>query len=231
MDMPKVAITGTSKGVGLRLAELFIADGWCVYGCSRTKSALIHADYRHTIVDLSDVNQAGTWIKDVYSDAQHIDLVIGNAAILGSGLAFFQTDQELLECITVNFLSPCRIFRDYTRLAGIKSARFIAFSSVAVEMLDSGTSAYSCSKAALEAYVRVFAREQGKTKARFYVVRIPIISAGASERISDVSLRRVLDRVPLNRQATVEELFALLSFLANDDANYLSGTVIPFGIS
>ena len=52
-------ITGTSRGVGLGLAEAYLERGWKVFGCARTGATLTHPRYVHYELDVAD--EKGTW--------------------------------------------------------------------------------------------------------------------------------------------------------------------------
>ena len=62
---PVMLITGTSKGMGRAIAEHFVAKGYRVAGCSRSKATLEIKGYYHSEVDVSDESQVRSWVRKI----------------------------------------------------------------------------------------------------------------------------------------------------------------------
>jgi 3-oxoacyl-[acyl-carrier protein] reductase len=81
MSLPAIFITGTSRGIGLHLAEQFLQDGYRVIGVSRRAAPIVHEAYRHVIADMAD--QASIQgLRDVIADGP-IRGLINNVGIHG----------------------------------------------------------------------------------------------------------------------------------------------------
>ena len=62
---PVIVITGTSKGIGFRIAEYFLAKGYQVAGCSRGVSTIEHENYFHSCVDVSNEALVRGWVRAI----------------------------------------------------------------------------------------------------------------------------------------------------------------------
>ena len=74
-----IIITGTRKGIGRYLAEQYLQEGDIVYGCSRRICDIEHPNYHHTRLDVSDETEVVSFVRNVYKNHKHIDVLINNA--------------------------------------------------------------------------------------------------------------------------------------------------------
>ena len=74
-----IIITGTRKGIGRYLAEQYLQEGDIVYGCSRRICDIEHPNYHHTRLDVSDEAEVVSFVRSIYKNHKHIDVLINNA--------------------------------------------------------------------------------------------------------------------------------------------------------
>lgn len=149
-----VLITGASRGLGRKLAELYAADGWRVIACVRGEPAPA-TPIEYLSLDVSDPNSIAALGRVLESVA--IDVLINNAGIRGDtgGLTTLDGD-DFVAVMRVNALAPLLLARALhpNLLAG--ENRIVANISSRAGSLaegtlddDDGDYAYRCSKAAL----------------------------------------------------------------------------------
>lgn len=151
---PTVLITGTSRGLGAELAQIYAKDGWRVIACARGAAPLEDAADRMPldVADPASIDALGKALEGVA-----IDVLINNAAVRGDtgGLAILDTD-DFLEVVRINALAPLLLTR--ALLANLRAGerRVVANISSRAGSLaegtlddDDGDYAYRCSKAAL----------------------------------------------------------------------------------
>lgn len=148
-----VLITGTSRGLGAELAQLYTEDGWRVIACRRGAAPADAEDcLLLDVADPASIDALGRALEGVA-----IDVLINNAAVRGDtgGLSTLETD-GFLDVMRINALAPLLVTR--ALLANLRAGehRIVANISSRAGSLaegtlddDDGDYAYRCSKAAL----------------------------------------------------------------------------------
>ncbi len=237
----KVAVvTGAATGLGLGMAERFLADG-----CSEVYALDIAPEPErrvhglcHRTVDVGESHEVDAAVQAILEQAGHIDILVCNAAIMQDLREVLQTPDELLErVLRVNFggvFYLCRAVGRAMKAAG--SGRIITVSSQVAEIPWPRMAAYAASKAAVTTFTRAFALEVAP-----YGIYVNAILPGTMDtrqmRDSFVGLARMTGEdpetliaakrasMPLGRMGTPEDAANLASWLASDQASFSIGGV------
>ena len=168
-------ITGASRGIGAAVAERFAAEGARLVLVARTVGGLEEIDdavraasgERATLVplDLRQFDMIDQLGASLYERFGHLDIVVGNAAVLGTlspvGHVQPATWDETLE---TNLTANWRLIRSLDPLLRkSKAGRAIFVTSGAASGAFPYWGPYAASKAALESLVRTYAAEVQKT--------------------------------------------------------------------
>ena len=86
---------------------------------------------------------------------------------------------------------------------------------------------YAASKAGLIGVARSIARELGSRSITANVVAPGYVDTEMTADINQARRNEILSSIPLRRQATPEEVAAVVTFLASDAAGYITGAVLP----
>jgi beta-ketoacyl ACP reductase len=105
--------------------------------------------------------------------------------------------------------------------------RMIFMGSVAGSIGLPGQANYSASKAGLIGMARSLTRELGSRSITANVVAPGFIDTDMTRALEDKMQETALQAIPLTRIGKVEEVAGVISFLASEDAGYISGAVIP----
>jgi NAD(P)-dependent dehydrogenase (short-subunit alcohol dehydrogenase family) len=173
----KVAlVTGASRGIGRAVAERFAAEGAELILIGRTQGALEEVDdairagggYASLVpADLAEAGIIDRMGAAVYERWGRLDVLVGNAAVLGTLTPVPHIDPAVWDqVIALNLTANFRLIRAFDpllRAAGAGRAVFLT-SGVASGRAYWGT--YAVSKAGLEALVRTYAQEVAKTGVR-----------------------------------------------------------------
>jgi 3-oxoacyl-[acyl-carrier protein] reductase len=221
-----VHITGANRGIGLAIAQRFLAAG-------DTVSTLYIGDTPPAPIDgiVGDVRDS-----DVVNAAMDtfeakygpIDVLVANAGITKDGLLMRMTDEDFDAVIGVNLQGAFRcVRRASTSMMKKKSGRIILIGSVVGLMGNPGQVNYSSSKAALVGMARSITREIGSRGITANVIAPGFINTAMTEVLADDVRKQYRDSIPARRFGGADEVAGAAFFLASDDAAYISGAVIP----
>lgn len=179
-----VIITGTSKGIGKAIAELFLKKDFIVYGLDRLEASLENKNYHHVLVDL---------FKDELPNLPPCNILINNAGT--------QNDND----IDNNLKAVIRVTEKYAFQNKIKSVLFIASASgnTGAEFPE-----YAASKGGVIAYMKNVALRLAK----FHATSNSISPGGVITDLNDHILKspdlyeQVLNETLLHRWSSVEEM-------------------------
>ena len=149
-----VLITGATRGIGAKTAELFLQNGYTVFGTSRkpdeNKQLFSHfKQFKLLYLDLSD----STSIASLPEQTGSIDLLINNAGVSQIGAAEDITQETSLKIFKTNFLGIVELNKCYLpRMRNSGFGRILHISSLAAKIPLPDSALYAASKAALEAY-------------------------------------------------------------------------------
>jgi len=170
-------VTGASRGLGAALAKRFAAEGAHVILAARTQGGLEEVDDEirnaggvpATLLPLDlrerdKIDQVGAAIQQRFG---RLDVLVGNAAVLGRLSPLGHLDPRSWdEVMAVNLTANWRLIRALDPLLRSSDAgRALFVTCAAARDLGAYWGAYAASKAALEALVRIYARELAITKA------------------------------------------------------------------
>jgi 3-oxoacyl-[acyl-carrier protein] reductase len=228
-----VVITGTSKGLGMQLAQMFIDSGGTVFGCSRGDFGLNSNRYHHTAIDIGNEEQVRAWIRGIRKEAGRIDLLVCNAGIVESVLPMTLTPTKVLDAyLRTNVAGTFLVCREAGKvMVAQRSGRIVAISSTMTRLHEPGTSIYSASKSAIEEMIKVLARELAGANVTCNTVAPGLISTEASDAFGDKWHDRMLELQTIKRVITVTEIFHTISFFASPAAASVTGQTLYMGLA
>ena len=226
----RALVTGGSKGIGRRCAELLVAEGAQVAICARTQADVdaTAADLgvRGTAVDVTDKVALSAWVTDSAAAMGGIDIVIGNVSALAvtDDEAAWQAgfDTDMMHCVRlVNAAMPW--------LERSDAASITLVSSVSGREIDFTGAAYGAFKAALVHYAQGLAFKLAPQGIRANTVSPgnTYFDGGIWQQIDtgDPELfATALGLNPMGRMATPEEIARGVVFLASPASSFTSGT-------
>ena len=227
MTTPRtVLVTGGNRGIGHAIASRFVAEGHRVAVTARsgegpTGTLTVRAD----VTDGESLTDA---ISEVESALGPIEVLVANAGITKDTLLMRMSDEDFEEVIQTNLVGVFKVVkRCITSMIKAKNGRIILISSVVGLYGSPGQVNYASSKSALIGFARSVTRELGSRGITANVVAPGFINTDMTKQLPETQQESYLSAIPAGRFAEPEEVAAAVSWLASDDAAYISGAVIP----
>jgi len=144
-----IVITGTSKGIGLALANKLSSKGHTVYGFSR--NIVNNSNFTSVSVDITDRKQISDAVKSIIQKEKKIDVLVNNAGMGIVGSVEDTKKEEIHRLFNLNFVGCVEIISEILPyMRKYKSGKIINISSIGSEMGLPFRGFYSASKAALD---------------------------------------------------------------------------------
>lgn len=232
--MKKIAIvTGASRGIGQGVADKLISSGFFVVGTSTSREGAERISKRITEAGLGmqlDIANTESIERFVHEIKERFDpplALINNAGITRDNIALRMKNEEWDDVIETNLSGLFRITKAFLKgMIKARWGRIVNISSVVGSMGNPGQSNYAASKAGLEGYTRALSLEVGSRGITVNSVAPGFIKTDMTEKIEVSNQRDMLDSIPLGRFGEVAEVAALVSFLCDDAASYITGETI-----
>lgn len=227
MSTPRtVLVTGGNRGIGYAIAERMIADGHRVAVTARSGEGPAGAlTVRAEMTDAASIDAA---FSEIEQQLGPVEVVVANAGITRDTLLLRMSEEEFTSVIDTNLTGTFRVVKRAAK--GLLKARFgrvILISSVVALYGSPGQINYSSSKAGLVGFARSLTRELGSRGITANVIAPGFIETDMTAELPAEQQQRYLDSIPAGRFGQVAEIAATASWLAGDEAGYISGAVIP----
>lgn len=228
--MRRVVITGATRGIGLKLAEHYLAQGDVVIGCGRTPSSLSHPNYTHRQVDVTVQDDVDAFFEELSSRVGSIDALINNAGIASMNALMLTPLETARRIVATNLLGPFAFTRAAVRLMrGSGHARIVNFTTVAVPLCLEGEAIYAASKSAVETLTRIAARELAPFGITCNAVGPSPIQTGLVAGVPQHKMQALIDAQAIRRWAVPEDVVNVVDFFLRPESGMITGQVIYLG--
>lgn len=225
-----VLVTGGTAGIGNGMARAFLEQGATVHVTGTRPSATDYADLDGS--DLTNLLYHQLDVADSEAVAafapglDRLDVLVNNAGAVVFGKKEFELDtfRGVVDVNLNGLMAVCVRFRDALAAAG---GSIVNIASVAAFRATPFNPAYSASKGAVRSLTSSLAVAWGPRGVRVNGVAPGYVATRLTGPMQDPTLRSAsIDRTPLGRWGTPEDMAAAVLFLASPMASYITGQVL-----
>ncbi|ACV47121.1 MULTISPECIES: beta-ketoacyl-ACP reductase [Halomicrobium] len=237
LDGQTCLVTGSSRGIGRGIATDVAAHGATVVvnyrSSERAAEAVvdeIEADGGEAVAvrgDVSSYDAVERMHTRIHDAVGPVDVVVNNAGITVDRTFGEMTREDWEAVIDVNLggvfnVSHCF----YDDICEAEDGRLINVSSVVGQQGNYGQANYAAAKSGLFGFTRTLALEMAATGSTANCVAPGFVATDMLDEVPQRVQERILQRIPLDRFATIEDIAPVVRFLASPESRYMTGQVI-----
>ncbi len=229
-------VTGASQGIGRGCALKLASSGATVAVAARNQEKL--AELVREIetsggkafafpVDVADEEQVKTAFKSALGQLGKIDILINNAGITRDQLVMRMKRADWDAVLNTNLTSAYLCIQQVIgSMLKQRWGRIINITSVFGQTGQAGQANYAASKAGLIGLTMAIAREVASRSITCNAVAPGFIETSMTSGFSDDFKQNALKMIPLGRVGTPEDVASAVTFLASEEASYVTGHVL-----
>ncbi len=220
----RALVTGGASGIGLAAAQRLSAAGARVAVLDREAA---DGDWLALEADVSDSAQVSDAVRTAEADLGGLDILVNSAGVPGESVRTADTsDEEWRHVMSVNTdgsfyvcraVVPGMVERGYGRI--------VLLSSIAGKEGNPMAPAYSASKAAVIGLAKALGKDLAQTGVLVNCIAPAVIETPILDGLSPEHVGYMVERIPLGRTGTAEEVAALICWLASDECTFSTGAV------
>ncbi|SUZ54628.1 uncharacterized protein METZ01_LOCUS7482 [marine metagenome] len=226
-------ITGASRGIGKRIAERLVNDGFFVVGTSTTENGAKSIEGWlgdrgiGLTVQVEDSASVDALFQRISERCGDVSVLVNNAGITRDNLLVRMSDDEWNGVIETNLAGAYRMCKSVLRpMMKTRWGRIVNVGSVVGRMGNSGQTNYAASKAGIEGLTKALAQEVGSRGITVNCVAPGFIDTDMTAKLSDEQTDNLVATIALGRIGSPADVAAAVSFLVRDDAGYITGETL-----
>ncbi len=232
-------VTGSNRGIGREIVEVFAENGADIFACARNASCEFEEDMKklsdknncniYTVYfDLSDSNTIKKAVMDIRSKHKKIDILINNAGILSEYQRFLMMPMERVRNLfEIDYFSQMEFTQMVARnMQKNKEGSIVFISSIASIDAFFSSFDYGACKAAINLSVKQLSREMGEVGIRVNAVAPGVIETEMIKDVNKKSKESLLPAISLKRYGNKRDVANAVLFLASEMSLYITGQVL-----
>lgn len=233
-----IVITGSSRGIGLAILELFAQEGADIAACSNKQSDTVLLKYKEIATknnvqitpyffDMSNEDEVKEGLKELKTAMPVIDVLVNNAGISHIAPFMMSKMEDLHRVFQINYFSQMVLTQGLLGcLKKAKGASIVNMTSIAGLDGGIGVTAYGSSKAAIALTTKVMAQELAFFKIRVNGVAPGMVETDMAISMGEKAAENTSNSAALKRLAKPEEIAQMVVFLASEEASYITGQIV-----
>jgi len=222
-----ILVTGGSSGIGKAIAESLTQQDHEVFTISRREN---QGDKRHIPCDITNHESLKQAYYYLSNEGHRISALINCAGIASMNLAIttpFSITEKVIRTNLIGTIFANQIFAPL--IIKNKGGRIINFSTIAVHIGLEGESVYVASKAGVEGFSRVFAKELAPFNITVNCIAPGPIKTNLLKGITNDQINKIVGNQIIRNTMDVSAVTEIVELLLRDESRNITGEVINVG--
>ena len=228
--MKKILITGASGGIGSSITEKFLNNNFTLILTSSSEKNLdllkneYGNDHFYYILNFNDQPNFENTLKKISVDHRDLSTIVNNAGVTDDSLILRMKSEQWNKVIQANLTSSFLIIKNLLpNMIKNKGGNIIGISSVVATSGNPGQANYVASKSGMIGLYKSIALEVASRNINVNIISPGFIVSPMTDKLNENQKNNILEKIPMKRFGTPDEIANLVYFLSTDDSNYITG--------
>jgi len=227
-----ILITGASGGIGKAIAKKFAAAGAKIalndiaLAEEALKSFSQETGGKYFLADVSKLEEVEKMVEAIQKEFGRLDVLVNNAGITQDKTLAKMTKEEWQKVIDIDLTGVFNCTKAALPLIIANQGKIVNISSLVGQRGNFGQTNYAAAKAGIIGFTKALSKEVGRFGVTVNAIAPGFIETRLTENLSPELKETIKKFTPLGRFGKPEEVANLIFFLASEEANFITGTVV-----